>query len=173
MFDLKFNTKAVVLARLSEEEISDLANFDCGDSEINYFLQEEAFLEQEIGLNSTILLYYEGKLVAFCSLCCDSITLSKEERQIDGHTRYRVPAIKLARLGRDISWKGLGFGAYLVEYTKNLAFELSRSKLGVKYITIDAYENRIDFYAGLGFVLNQALKPMSNGAMSMRYNILP
>jgi len=47
---------------------------------MNKFLKEEAFIEQEHGMNTTMLLYYKGKLACFYSICTDSLKLSKDEK---------------------------------------------------------------------------------------------
>lgn len=169
--DLKFNPKAVLLARLSEEELPDLANFDCGDAEMNRFLQEEAYEEQDKGLNSTILLYYEGILAAFCSVCCDSIPLSDTEREDGKLPPYKIPSIKIARLGRDVRYRGLSFGKFLVDYCKDMAYELAKSKLGIRFLTLDSYPNRVDYYGELGFIKNEAINKSRTFNLSMRADI--
>lgn len=130
------------LARLTEVELPDLAAFDCDDPEMNRFLKEEAFEEQERGLNATILLYYEGSLAAFCSICSDAITLSSEEKEEDGFPYSKVPAIKIARIGRHMEFRDKRLGAWLIEYVKNLAFELATSQLGVRFVTM-IYNRRL------------------------------
>jgi GNAT superfamily N-acetyltransferase len=166
------NPKAVVFARLTEEELPDTLGFDCGDEEMNNFFSEEAFAEQAMGMNSTVLLYYEGRLAAFCSVCCDAIPLSDAEREEEGITvPYRAPAIKIARLGRDEKYRGLGLGCLLIGYVKDLAFELSTSRLGVRFITTDAYVRRVDYYCSLGFIPNQAARGKSTPTVSMRTDI--
>ena len=47
MSSFEFNMKALLLAGLTAEDSADLANFNCGDDELNRFLQEEALNEQE------------------------------------------------------------------------------------------------------------------------------
>jgi len=166
------NPKAVLLVRLSETELPDLEVFDCGDIEMNSFLRNEAYQEQETGMNSTILLYYEGELAAFCSVCCDSIPLSKEEREEEKiEVTYKVPAIKIARLGRVLKYKDYGLGSFLIDYIKDIAFELSTSKVGVRFITLDAYSDREQYYSDKGFIRNGAMNKRSDGTISMRTDI--
>jgi len=172
MTKTEINPKAILLARLTEEDLPHLANFNCGDTEMNQFLKEESFEEQKRGLNSTILLYYKGELAAFCSICCDSITLSPEERETAGQLPpYKNPAIKLARLGRDIQYKKYGFGEKPVDYVKDLALNLCESQLGVRFITVDAYCNKVDFYRNLDFTENQRLQTNKRSTVSMRADI--
>jgi GNAT superfamily N-acetyltransferase len=157
---------------LTEEELPDALDFDCGDKEMNTFLREEAFAEQAMGMNSTVLLYYEGHLAAFCSVCCDAIPLSDAEREEEGiAVPYRAPAIKIARLGRNERCRGLGLGRLLIDYVKDMAFELSTSRLGVRFITTDAYANRVDYYSRLGFRPNLAARGKSSPTVSMRVDV--
>lgn len=171
MTDRMINPKAIHLARLTDVELPDLVNFDCNDSEMNRFIKEEALEEQERGMNNTFLLYYEGGLAAFCSICSDSIPLSKSERKDEGIIYYKVPAIKIARLGRDVQYKGKGLGAWFIGYIKSIAFELSKTKLGVRFLTLDAYPARVDYYRCLGFVRNEAMIRKDQSTVSMRADI--
>lgn len=168
---MEINPKAVHLVRLSEDELPDLVDFDCGDQEMNRFLKEEAFDEQAIGMNSTVLLYYMGSLAAFCSVCCDSIPLSTKEQREEEIPRYKVPSIKIARLGRSVRFSGYGFGGFLINYVKSVAFELGTSRVGVRFLTLDAYPNKVKYYEGFGFVRNEAMKPGPSGNVSMRADI--
>ena len=84
---------------------------------------------------------------------------------------YRAPAIKIARLGRNERYRGLGLGRLLIDYVKDMAFELSTSRLGVRFITTDAYANRVDYYSRLGFILNLAARGKSSPTVSMRVDV--
>jgi len=166
------NLKAVLLVRLSEAELPDLEAFDCGDAEMNSFLKDEAYSEQESGMNSTILLYYQGELAAFCSVCCDSIPLSKKEREEEKiEAAYKVPAIKIARLGRAFKYKDYGLGSFLIDYVKDIAFELSTSKVGVRFLTLDAYSGKEQYYSDKGFIRNEAMNKRMDGTVSMRADV--
>lgn len=173
MSQFSFDIDKVLLTRLAEDNLPDLVNFDCGDNEMNIFLRDEAFDEQGKGLNSTTLLYYQNDLAAFCSICCDSILLSPDERQEIDITRATVPAIKIARLGRDLKYRKLKLGIFLIEYIKNLAYELSETVLGVRLLTLDAYPERVKYYSNINFSVNEEMKRRKrrDGAVSMRIDI--
>lgn len=176
--DYKFDIEQTELVRLTEKELVDLANFDCEDGEMNRFFREEAFTEQEMGMNTTILLYFEGNLAAACSICCDAITLSPEEKEDAGiDIPYaKVPAIKVARLGRSARYRNLKFGKFLVEYVKSVAYELNEETVGVRFLTLDAYPKRVSYYhKELGFVVNKrGRKPKDEDSpISMRADIFP
>lgn len=138
----EINPKAIKLARLTKDELTDLANFDCDDEEMNKFFRQEAFQEQEIGMNTTILLYYMGTLAAACSICCDAITLSRSEKEEEGVPYAKAPAIKIARLGRDKKLKDFRLGKLLVDYVKQHAYDLNENAVGVRFLTVDAYPNK-------------------------------
>ncbi|MCL6477057.1 MAG: GNAT family N-acetyltransferase [Peptococcaceae bacterium] len=166
-----FNIEDVELARLTRDDFSNLANFDCDDSEMNTFFREEVFYEQEIGMNTTFLLYYKGNIAAACSICCDGITLSPTEKEDEGVPYLKVPAIKIARLGRDKKYRNLGLGKFLVQLVKQLAFELNDNSVGVRYLTLDAYPKRVEYYQQeLGFVVNER-RVGKNRPVSMRADI--
>ncbi|KKM08722.1 hypothetical protein SY88_21610 [Clostridiales bacterium PH28_bin88] len=170
MHGYDFNSRAVYLARLSEEYSGDLANFDCGDPVMNEFLCTQAMDEQEKGMNHTILLYYYGELAAFCSICADSIRLAKSEKETENVPYEVVPAIKIARLGRSTKHKGLGLGRFLIDYVKDIADDLTTSTLGIRFLTLDSYPDRVEYYRNLGFLENEAYKRRTE-TVSMRADI--
>lgn len=169
---IKLNPKAILLAKLTEEEFGDLANFNCGDAEMNDFFKNEAYNEQELGMNNTTLLYYEGSLAGFYSICTDSIKLSDDEKSED-LIYTNVPAIKIARVGRDVTFKGLQVGSFLIKHVIHRALEIDNDLCGVRMITLDAYPHRVEYYESLEFKRNQ--HRMYNGkgriTVSMRYDI--
>jgi len=171
MDEFNFDTDLVELARL--DSYHDLANFDCGDTEMNQFFLDEAYEEQEKGLNSTTLLFFKGEIAAFVSICCDAIPLNtNEQAQIDIQ-RSKVPAIKIARLGKHIKFEKCSFGRFLIDYVKDLAYRLHTTVLGIRFITLDAYPDKINYYENSGFIRNiQAnSRKRDDGAVSMRSDI--
>ncbi|MBI5159516.1 hypothetical protein HY992_05335 [Candidatus Micrarchaeota archaeon] len=66
----------------------------------------------------------------------------------------QYPAIKLARFGRDKKYEKQGVGKnviipWVVGYMKSL------EHVAIRFITVDAYPNRVKYYEDLGFVPNQ------------------
>ena len=82
------NPKAIVLARLTENELPHVGCFNCGDDEMNTFLREEAYAEQAMGMNTLFLFIIRGILVAFCSVCCDARPLKLKPKEKSGITVY-------------------------------------------------------------------------------------
>lgn len=162
-----FNPKSVLLMKFTEEVLPDVLAFDCGDSETNGFFHDEAFAEQERGLNATTLLYYNGILAACISMCCDAIPLNKEEEGSPQAT-LMVPAIKL-RYGVDLKFQDYDLDSFIIDFAKNTAFELASSKVGVRFVTTDVPFSREEFYAGKGFVRNKSGE--TGSIVSMRADI--
>lgn len=162
----EMNPKAVLLMKFCEEELPDLPTFDSGDSATNDFLWNESFYEQERGLSTTTLLYYNGILAGFITMCCDAIPLCKEENGTEA--TETIPAIKL-RYGVDLKFKDYDLDSFIIDWTKTVAFDLWNSTVGVRFLTVDTDASKEEFFASKGFVRNRA---DSNGIISMRLDIL-
>ncbi len=169
---VEFDKKEVILAKLTEQELVDLADFDCGDGNINDFLRDEAFSEQEIGMNTTVLMYYKGRIACFYSICADSIKLTEEEKS-DALSYSNIPAIKIARIGRDIRFRNQEFGKLMVKHVIYKALEIDHNYCGVRLITLDAYPHRVRYYETIGFKINEhkTYQGKKRETVSMRYDI--
>lgn len=163
----EFKPSAILLMRFTETELDDALEFNSGNQETNDFLKNEAFGEQERGLSTTTLVYYNGILAAFLSMCCDAIPLNKEEE--GAAAALTVPAIKI-RYGIDRKFKDYeGFEAFVIDYAKNVAFELWTSKVGVRYLTLDADLSQEHYFTEKGFIRNRSND--ADGMISMRMDI--
>lgn len=59
------------------------------------------------------------------------------------------PAVKICRLGTELSVRGLGIGTSLLNMIKSLFLE--DNKTGCRFVTVDAYASAIPFYLKNGF----------------------
>ena len=123
--------------------------------EMEDFLKHEAYQEQELGTSTTFLLLDDesNRVMAYISLCNDSIGLEMQERKDEGITYGSAPALKIARLAVDSAYTGKGIGRYLVRFAAYKA-QLIRGHSGVFFITLDCYAHRVSFYESIGFVKN-------------------
>ena len=142
--------------------------------EMEDFLKQESLDEQAKGLNSTHLFIDEDtdKLVAYLSLCNDSIRLEIKERDELHLTYATVPAIKIARLAVDSQFQGLGLGKTLIEFAAYMS-EKMRQISGIVFLTLDCYAHRISFYKSIGFTKNtfQPINIEYDSPISMRLAI--
>jgi predicted GNAT family N-acyltransferase len=167
---LTIDPRHILIGTLNESDLSHIDTFDCSDDIMNAFLKTECFKEQEKGLNKTYVLYYKGELAAFCSICADKINLGKDEQTGHELPRGSVPAVKVARLGRDKRFAELRLGRMLLDYVRMEMLELSQKALGIRFITLDAYEHRVPYYSSIGFVRNSN-QGKNSPTVSMRLDI--
>lgn len=155
--------------------------FDCGRSDQNTFLYERAWTDQQEHVSVTYLYYVKGLLAAYATVCMDSLPLARRERGLA--IRYRdVSALKLAQLGVDRAFQGMGLGKLVVADAISLARE-EATRVGCRYLTLDAQPDLVDWYATQGFKRNQlrqelriadALKHRRDAeeiAVSMRFDL--
>ncbi|MCR4817776.1 MAG: GNAT family N-acetyltransferase [Fretibacterium sp.] len=142
--------------------------------EMEDFLRNEAFSEQELGTNTTHLLIDEqnGVIVAYISLCADAIPLELKEREEEGMTYSTSPALKIARLAVATDYHGRGIGKQLIRYAAYVAHEMTEN-CGIAFLTLDCYEHRVSFYEHLGFKRNQIqiTQRKYDSPISMRANL--
>ena len=136
-----------------------LTSFDCGDSDLNEFLLEDAkhFLEKRIA--NTYILEDNQNIAAYFCLLNDKVSRQeitnsrwKEIKDSLPETkRFRsYPTIKIGRFAVANEYQEKHVGSDLMDKLKILLKkEVSRSAF--RYITVDAYISAIPFYAKNGF----------------------
>lgn len=174
------NKDKILIKKLSE--IYDLSIFDCGDDDINSFLKNDALNYQKENLATTTLFIYVNesteKIMGFCTLASDCIKLKEDEilslaKQTQSKPR-EFPAIKLARFGRDKEFKKNNVDEFILKYVIGLVLNKNED-IGVRFLTLDAYENKVSYYEQYGFVKNihEKYKPRNNNSntISMRLDL--
>ena len=137
-----------------------LTAFDCGDSDLNEFLLEDAkhFLEKRIA--NTFILEDNGCIAAYFCLLNDKVsrvevTNSRWKKIKDSFPegkRFRsYPAIKIGRFAVSKKYQDRNIGSMLLDLLKDqLNTQVSQSAF--RFITVDAYLSAIHFYQKNGFV---------------------
>lgn len=130
---------------------STIAGFDCGDSDLNDFLLNDAKPHSAELLSTTFLVLDDQKNVAaFYSLFNDQIRWEQSrsksfwkkhfQRQISyPKRRPSYPSVKLGRLGVSSKHQSQGIGLTIMDYLK-VSFTFD-NKTGCRFITVDAYNN--------------------------------
>ena len=146
----------IEIVKLSE--VYDISRFDCGDNDINEFLRNDALNYQKEKIAVTTLFIFENNILGFCSLASDAVKLERktEEEKIRtelgrGYSEY--PALKLARFGRDKRFKKSGVGKFILNYVVGKAISLN-DDAAIRFVSLDSYANRVEYYKGYGFVEN-------------------
>ena len=137
----------------------ELTEFDCGDSDLNEFLLEDAkaFLEKRIA--NTFILEDKGRIAAYFCLLNDKISRQevtnsrwkKIKDSFPDNKRFRsYPTIKIGRFAVSLSYRGKNVGSDLMDRIKML-LKNEASRSAFRFITVDAYLSAIPFYAKNGF----------------------
>ena len=122
----------------------DLSNFSCGLDDMDDFLINDALEQQENNLNVTYLVLCDNQIIGFFSLLADSIKIKDIDEEYD--ISYETsPAIKIGRLAIDEKYRSKGIGTVILDnICKNI--KIISKKVGIRFITIDAYCGVRKFY---------------------------
>ena len=146
-----------------------LKDFDCGDSDLNDFIKNDALGYQLKYLANTTCIFFYNKPIGFYSLAADALNLESSGKDSVGNNLRTYPAIKLARMALDKTHQGAGLGTLITEIIKGFAVDLNQKGIAIRFITVDAYLQKVGFYAKCGFIANHA--PKKSHTVSMRYDI--
>ncbi len=141
-----------------------VSGFDCGDEDLNDFIQNEASLYRQSLLAVSYVLVEKNapeKPLAFCSVANDKVALGDFANSTE-FNRFRkkqgfpqskrlksYPAVKLCRLGVSNEFKGENLGTFILDFVK--MFFTQDNKSGCRFLTVDAYIAAIPFYEKNGF----------------------
>lgn len=141
--------------------------FNCGDEDLDNFIINESadFTKSLLSVTYIITDKNKNNVVAYFSLATDKLSLNDfasnsefnrfRKRRFVHEKRLRsYPAVKLCRLGVDVSMKGTGLGSIIISLIEYLCTQGNR--FGCRFITVDAYQTAVSFYEKNDFM------PLSN-----------
>ena len=152
MVNLKLDCEVIVL---SEEQI--IADFDCGDEDLNEFFNCDALQYKHQMLSRTYFFRHKnnGKTICAFSFSASSIKTA----DLPGSRRKKVkelvprektlksyPGILIGRLGIATEFRGQGIGSQLIDFIKDIC--IIQFPDVVRYLLVDAYNEPaiISFY---------------------------
>lgn len=153
--------KDIKLIRLEPE--TNILPFDCGDTDLNGFLFDDAKNYSKDLIAVTYLIQDNEKTIAYFNYLNDKISHTDLDGSIEKFaarvgillpkekSHYKsYPAVKIGRLAVHIDYqKGGGYGKKIINFTKGLF--TNKNKTGCKFITVDAYRDSLKFYEKMGF----------------------
>lgn len=90
-------------------------DFDCGQNNLNRYLQRYAWMSQRADGAQTYLGVSDSKIMGYYTLVVGQVTYADApERLTKGLSHHPVPVMVLARLAVDVAWQGKGVGAGLL-----------------------------------------------------------
>lgn len=140
-----------------------IKRFDCDDRDLNDFILNHApaFQKHLISVSYAYANPNTGQILAYCSLANDKVAITDFKDKTE-FNRFRkkngfpnekrlksYPAVKLCRLGVDVSAKGNQIGSGMLDYIKSMF--VVENKTGCRFLTVDAYLDAVPFYEKNGF----------------------
>jgi GNAT superfamily N-acetyltransferase len=162
---LPIKAEEIKIEIIAESHTVDL--FQSYEKELVDFLREDALKNQEQRLSVTFLWFHGGKLVSYITLLNDKINLEgdlKEFFKEKGIHYKSLPALKIGRLCVDDLFLKRGLGKMMILTAIKIANEISKTRSGCRFVTLDAKRNRsperdpLFFYQKMGFQMMQEKK---------------
>ena len=155
--------------------------FDCGISEYNDYLTNDAFrsTKDHVALTWLLIEQKTEKISAYMSLIMDAIKLSFTEKELHNlnYPFRTIPAMKIAKLAVDCSFhkKYKGIGSYMIDSAEHLAISCNETHCAARFLTVDADiehdKGILAFYEKNGFIPNVELSNKNRKTVSMRKDI--
>ena len=136
-------------------EKHDLSNFECDSNDLTNFLKNDASKQQDMNLNLSQLVICDNEIVGFFSLLTDTLKLKTLENnnlkkeiklELDISENNEIPAIKIGRLAIDKKYSKKGLGSHILRNILLSILNLSKTKVGLRFVTVDAYATSLNFY---------------------------
>ena len=143
----------------------DRKRFDCGDGDLNHYLQRYARQNHELGGAKCFVAINADareRILGFYTLSPASLLYARTPEVLRrGLGRYEVPVFRLGRLAVDLSVQGKGLGGKLLLAAGERALLVSEQVGGVALL-IDAKSQRAaDWYQSYGAV------PLADAELSL------
>lgn len=98
------------------EATDDIEGFDCGQTDLNLYLQRFALVNRKANSAQTYVCCNSGKVVAFYSLTVGSVAQENAPKRIvKGLARHPIPVMILARLAVAQAHQNKGLGSALLK----------------------------------------------------------
>lgn len=130
-----------------------LESFDCGQPDLNQWLERYALQNQRAGSAQTYVGLVDGAVTGFYSLSVGQIEFrDASERLRKGLARHPIPIMLLARLAVDRHWQGRGLGRALLRDAILRTLQAAEIA-GIRALVVHAKDERArQYYEQFDFV---------------------
>lgn len=129
--------------------------FDCGDTELNNYLQKMARQHIAKGISKTFVLINVDEptiIIAYMSIVVCEVFADKIPHAWKNKYPQKIPAAKLARLAVSVNNQRKGYGELLVVDAIQKTINVSKN-MGVAGLFVDAkYQQAKQYYNQFGFI---------------------
>lgn len=128
--------------------------FDCGDSDLNGFLLNDAKPCADAKIANTFVIEEDGKIFAYFCLLNDKISkvdtskgVWRKVKRKFLHSKHfsSYPAIKIGRFAVSLDCRGKGLGSKIMLLIKYMLRD-ENTYSAFRFLTVDAYLSAISFY---------------------------
>jgi hypothetical protein len=148
--------------------------FDCGNPEVNGYLQRYAETIVAHGLGTVLVLTEEKEILGFVSLSFSSIVLTNSEKGTFRAVRTAFGALRIGSIRTAVAHQGRSCGSTLLYATVGLAHRVS-DFVGVRFLVADANNDHVGWYGRRGWVPNDARRERDRlegrNVTSMRFDL--
>lgn len=174
--------EALTLTQLESRE--EVLGFCCkegpGAEDLEDFLKHDALRYESDHLSRTYLAWFDNQLVGFVTLSSGSVRFQAEGEMAQttaglAHFRYAMPGVLLGRLAIDDRFRSQGFGRELFQRAFRLARDNIAPYVGCRWLFVDAYACRREWYEALGCRLAGKAPTNASGAdtVKMCFDLFP
>lgn len=133
----------------------DRSAFNCGDSELNHFLQRIARQHINKGISKTFVLVDQDiptEIIAYMTLVVCEVFASEVPHSWKKKYPQKIPAAKLARLAVSSANQRNGYGKILLIDAMKKTINVSKA-MGVAGLFVDAkHQKARNYYGQFGFI---------------------
>ena len=130
-------------------------SFNCGDSDLNYFLQKIARQHINKGISKTFVLIDQNnptEIIAYMTLVVCEVFAENIPHQWKKKYPQKIPTAKLARLAVSLKAQRKGYGKLLLIDAMQKTLNVSRA-MGVAGLFVDAkHIEAKNYYSQFGFI---------------------
>lgn len=134
-----------------------VADFDCGQEELNRFLSRFALTNQQAGAAQTYVAVSDKGVVGYYSLAVGEIAYDDAPNRLGkGLARHPIPIMLLARLAVSTTWQGRGLGSGMLKDAMRRTLQAA-DIAGIRAFAVHAQdETARNFYEHFGFIPSPA-----------------
>lgn len=141
----------MIEAALSERH--DRKAFDCGEEELNIYLQRYARQNHESGGAKCFVAAKAERVLGYYTLSPASLSYARVPEVLRrGLGRYDVPVFRLGRLAVDLAEQGRGLGGKLLFAAGERALLVSQQVGGIALLIDAKHERAADWYRSYGAI---------------------
>jgi GNAT superfamily N-acetyltransferase len=155
------NLKICKLCQLDKKLSKTIAEFNCGNDDLNDFFHNDAlnYSSELLGKSYCFISEKDNSIACCFTICNDALyvrplpnsskrTVRKNLPFSKYHKKY--PAVLIGRMGVSEKFQHLRLGSQILDFVK-FWFLDKENKTGCRFLTVDAYYPAIAFYEKNGF----------------------